>query len=111
MSVAGGPVLPRSRWLAERVSALLLNSHLGSTPSGHVSRRERPRFVKELTGANLLIRDDVFRDVGGFQSPSVGGEAVRLCYKVRSLLGLRHLLRAGARSGCNGTSFPGSVPG
>ena len=29
----------------------------------------------------------MFRDVGGFQSPSVGGEAVRLCYKVRSILG------------------------
>jgi glycosyltransferase involved in cell wall biosynthesis len=87
VSVAGGPVLPRSRWRAERVSALILNSHLGTTPSGHVSRAERPRKVSELTGSNLLIRDDVFRDVGGFQSPSIGGEAVRLCYKVRSILG------------------------
>lgn len=87
VSVAGGPVLPRSRWRAERVSALILNSHLGTTPSGHVSRAERPRTVSELTGSNLLIRDDVFRDVGGFQSPSVGGEAVRLCYKARSILG------------------------
>lgn len=87
VSVAGGPVLPRSRWRAERVSALILNSHLGTTPSGHVSRAERPRTVSELTGSNLLIRRDVFRDVGGFQSPSVGGEAVRLCYKVRSILG------------------------
>jgi glycosyltransferase involved in cell wall biosynthesis len=87
VSVAGGPVLPRSHWRAERISALILNSHLGTTPSGHVSRAERPRTVSELTGSNLLIRDDVFRDVGGFQSPSVGGEAVRLCYKVRSILG------------------------
>jgi glycosyltransferase involved in cell wall biosynthesis len=87
VSVAGGPVLPRSRWRAERISALILNSHLGTTPSGHVSRAERPRTVTELTGSNLLIRDDVFRDVGGFQSPSVGGEAVRLCYKARSILG------------------------
>ena len=87
VSVAGGPVLPRSRWRAERISAAILNSHLGTTPSGHVSRARRPRTVTELTGSNLLIRDDVFRDVGGFQSPSVGGEAVRLCYKVRSLLG------------------------
>ena len=87
VSVAGGPVLPRSRWRAERISALILNSHLGTTPSGHVSRAERPRTVTELTGSNLLIRYDVFRDVGGFQSPSVGGEAVRLCYKARSILG------------------------
>ena len=87
VSIAGGPVLPRSRWRPERISALILNSHLGTTPSGHVSRAERPRTVSELTGSNLLIRDDVFRDVGGFQSPSVGGEAVRLCYKVRSILG------------------------
>ncbi|MFZ0130231.1 MAG: glycosyltransferase [Candidatus Dormiibacterota bacterium] len=87
VSVAGGPVLPRSRWRPERISALILNSHLGTTPSGHVSRAEKPRTVSELAGSNLLIRDDVFRDVGGFQSPSVGGEAVRLCYKVRSILG------------------------
>ncbi len=87
VSVAGGPVLPRSHWRAERVSALILNSHLGTTPSGHVSRAERPRKVSELTGSNLLIREEVFRDVGGFQSPSIGGEAVRLCYKVRSILG------------------------
>ncbi|TMB91052.1 MAG: glycosyltransferase family 4 protein [Chloroflexi bacterium] len=32
------------------------------------------------------IRSELFRAVGGFQSPSVGGEAVRLCYKVRTLL-------------------------
>ena len=87
VSVAGGPVLPRSRWRPERISALILNSHLGTTPSGHVSRAEKPRTVSELAGSNLLIREDVFRDVGGFQSPSVGGEAVRLCYKVRSILG------------------------
>jgi glycosyltransferase involved in cell wall biosynthesis len=87
VSIAGGPVLPRSRWRAERISALILNSHLSTTPSGHVSRAEKPRTVSELTGSNLLIREDVFRDVGGFQSPTVGGEAVRLCYKVRSILG------------------------
>jgi glycosyltransferase involved in cell wall biosynthesis len=87
VSVAGGPVLPRSRWRAERISALILNSHLGTTPSGHVSRAEKPHTVSELSGSNLLIREDVFHDVGGFQSPSVGGEAVRLCYKVRSILG------------------------
>jgi glycosyltransferase involved in cell wall biosynthesis len=87
VSVVGGPVLPRSRWRGERVSELILNSHLGTTPSGHVSRAERSRTVSELTGSNLAIHHDAFRDVGGFQSPSVGGEAVRLCYKVRSILG------------------------
>jgi glycosyltransferase involved in cell wall biosynthesis len=107
VSVAGGPVLPRSRWQAERISALIMNSHLGTTPSGHVSRSERPRVVKELTGSNLLIRDDVFRDVGGFQSPSVGGEAVRLCYKVRSLLGCDVYYHPALAVAATARRFPG----
>ncbi len=86
ISVAGGPVLPRSWWRGERVSALILNRHVGATPVGHLNRPEPAAEVTELAGSNLVIRRDVFRAVGGFQSPSVGGEAVRLCYKVRAIL-------------------------
>lgn len=84
--IAGGPVLPRSWRRSEQVSAVMLEKHLGLTPGSHVSRTERARPVRELAGANLVVRAATFRDVGGFQSPSVGGEAVRLCFKVRSIL-------------------------
>jgi glycosyltransferase involved in cell wall biosynthesis len=86
VGVAGGPVLPRARWRGERTAALITERFLGGTPSGHTSRMDRPRPVRELAGSNLVIRRDWFWAVGGFQSPSAGGEALRLCYKVRSLL-------------------------
>ena len=86
VAIAGGPVLPRSWTRSERISALIMDRHLGGTPSAHLWRVEKPHPVAELAGSNLVIRRDVFWSVGGFQSPDVGGEAVRLCHKVRSLL-------------------------
>jgi glycosyltransferase involved in cell wall biosynthesis len=86
VGIAGGPVLPRSWGRGERVSALIVNRHLGATPAGHLGRLDRPGLVSELAGSNLVIRRDLFQSVGGFQSPNIGGEALRLCYKVRSLL-------------------------
>jgi glycosyltransferase involved in cell wall biosynthesis len=88
VAVAGGPILPRSGRLGEHVSAAIMDRHIGLTAAAaHLSRRGTARSVRELAGSNLVIRTDVFEAVGGFQSPSVGGEAVRICYKVRRLLG------------------------
>ena len=87
VAIAGGPVLPRSWTRGERISALMMDRHLGATPSAHLWRVEKSHPVAELAGSNLVIRADLFWAVGGFQSPDVGGEAVRLCHKVRSLLG------------------------
>jgi glycosyltransferase involved in cell wall biosynthesis len=86
VAVAGGPVLPRSFSRGERISALLMGRQLGVLPTSQGSRRERARLVRELAGSNLIIRREAFWAVGGFQSPTAGGEAVRLCYKVRVLL-------------------------
>lgn len=84
--IAGGPVVARARWLSERVSAAIQSSRFGGTRSGLTSRMGPPRSVPELAGSNLIIRSDLFHAVGGFQCPTVGGEAVRLCYKVRTLM-------------------------
>jgi glycosyltransferase involved in cell wall biosynthesis len=108
VAVAGGPVLPRSRWRAERISALIMNGHFGITPAGHISRMERARFVAELAGSNLVIRREVFASVGGFQSPSVGGEAVRLCYKVRTLLDRTILYEPALAVKATAPRFPGA---
>lgn len=86
VGVVGGPVVPRVWRRGERVAALITSRFLGGTPAGQAPRRQRVRAVRELAGANIAIRRELFWSVGGFQSPSTGGEAVRLCYKVRSLL-------------------------
>lgn len=88
IAIAGGPVLPRSWSRAERVSALLLKGHLGMAPTASISPTDQPRIVAELTESNVLIRNDVFRRVGGFRTPHAGGgETLRLCHNVRLLLG------------------------
>src|SRR5207302_8871955 len=78
----------------------------GVTPAGHVSRLERPQFVNELAGANLVIRREAFDAVGGFQSPTVGGEAVRPCYKVRTLLDRRILYEPSLAVSATPPRFP-----
>jgi glycosyltransferase involved in cell wall biosynthesis len=84
--VAGGPIVPRTRSRGERVAALIVDRHISLTPGAHLSRMQEPHPVTELAGSNLVVRRDAFWAVGGFQSPSSGGEAVRLCYKIRTLL-------------------------
>jgi hypothetical protein len=87
VAIAGGPVLPRSWSRAERVSALLLKGRLGMGPAASSSPSDQSRIVAELTESNVLIRNDVFRRVGGFRTPHAGGETLRLCHNVRVLLG------------------------
>jgi hypothetical protein len=85
--MAGGPVLQRTWSRAERVSALMLKGHLGTTPTGSVPPPDRPRTVPELIESNLLIRNDAFRRVGGFRTTHARGETMRLSHRVRTLLG------------------------
>jgi glycosyltransferase involved in cell wall biosynthesis len=109
--VAGGPILPRTRSRGQRVGALISDRHIGLTPGGHVSRLQRPHAVTELAGSNLIVRRETFWAVGGFQSPSVGGESVRLCYKVRKLLGSEVLFHPGLAVTATARSFPNQFLG
>ena len=107
VAIAGGPVLPRSWSRAERVSALLLKGHLGMTHTASISRSDQPRMVAELTDANVLIRNDVFRRVGGFRTPHAGGETLRLCHNVRMLLGCTINYEPGLAVVARTRPFPG----
>ena len=104
--IAGGPILPRTRSRGERVSAIILDRQIGLTPGGHISRIRQPQPVAELAGSNLVVRRKAFWDVGGFQSPTVGGESVRLCYKVRTLLGCEAMCHPELAVSANMRSFP-----
>jgi glycosyltransferase involved in cell wall biosynthesis len=89
VAVAGGPIIADGQRMSERVAALIMRRYLGATPAAHNSRVSQRGEVLEVPATNLLIRREVFDAVGGFQTPAGGGESVRLCYKVRSLLGRR----------------------
>jgi glycosyltransferase involved in cell wall biosynthesis len=87
VTVAGGPILPRHHGRGERVASAILTRRVVSTPGTHIAHAEKPRTVRELAGSNLIVRTSAWRSIGGFQSPSPGGEAVRLCHKLRLLRG------------------------
>ena len=104
--IAGGPILPRTRSRGERIAALILDRQIGLTPAGHMSRVRQPQPVAELAGSNLIVRRGAFWEVGGFQSPTVGGESVRLCYKVRTLLGSEAMCHPELAVSAHVRSFP-----
>lgn len=87
VAMAEVPVLLRARSRGERVSALILNGHLGTTPSRSLSPSDQSGIVSQRVDSNVLIRSDVFRRVGGFRTRQVGGETIWLCHRVRELVG------------------------
>jgi glycosyltransferase involved in cell wall biosynthesis len=90
VGAAGGPLLPNPRVnRRRRIAAHLLRSRLVTGPRRYLFVRVSPRTVSEMPSTNLVVPRQVFRAVGGFQCPSPDGEATRLCYKIRSLLGLK----------------------
>lgn len=87
VAMAEVPVLLRARSRGERVSALLLNGHLGTTPSRSLSPSDQSGIVSQGINSNVLIRSDVFRRAGGFRTRQVGGETMWLCNRVRDVVG------------------------
>jgi glycosyltransferase involved in cell wall biosynthesis len=108
--VAGGPVVPRGVHRRERVSALVMTHFLGGSPAAHNLRPKPARSVREVGASNVVIRTAAFRAVGGFQAPpGGGGEAVRLCYKVRTLLGGKIISAPGLTLSSPASIFPGAL--
>jgi glycosyltransferase involved in cell wall biosynthesis len=92
VGAAGGPqLLPPNASVSQRAAWLVLSSRLGSGSLSSRFRRHSSYSVLDLPTTNLVVRRSAFVAVGGFQCPSPMGEDARLCYKLRSLLGLRIL--------------------
>jgi glycosyltransferase involved in cell wall biosynthesis len=90
VGAAGGPAaLAAGVKPSERAVRLILGSRFGSGPLRYRFREMASRNVSELPTTNLVVRRSAFLAVGGFQSPTPLGDDTRLCYKLRTLLGLR----------------------
>jgi glycosyltransferase involved in cell wall biosynthesis len=110
LTVAGGPVVPQGERRTQRVSALVMTHYLGGTPAAHNARLVPARRVREVGLSNLIIRASAFQAVGGFQAPAGGhGEAVRLCYKVRTLLDGKIMSHPGLAVKAPAPRFPGPL--
>jgi len=111
VGVVGGPVRPRSTSGRQRVTAALLRSRVARVLANHGAWRGGCRGVAEVPAGNMVVRRDVFRAVGGFQSPAQGSESTRLCYKVRALLGLRVVADAALSAAASPPDFPAELLG
>jgi glycosyltransferase involved in cell wall biosynthesis len=90
VGAAGGPhIVAHGATARQRAVHLILGSWFGSGPLWYRFRAGSARLVCELPTTNLVVRKSAFVAVGGFQSPTPLGDDTRLCYKLRSLLGLR----------------------
>jgi glycosyltransferase involved in cell wall biosynthesis len=108
--IASGPVAPSGAARGQRVSALVMTRYLGSAPAAHNVRSRVAHPVREVGSSNLVIRRETFLAVGGFQSPmTLGGEAVRLCYKVRTILRGRIVSDPRLAVSAPAPSFPGPL--
>ena len=108
--IAGGAVVPEGDRRNERLSALVMTQYLGGTPSAHNARPVPSRRVREVGSSNLVIRTSAFRAIGGFQAPAgANGEAVRLCYKVRTFLGGKVMSEPGLALTAPAPGFPGRL--
>ncbi len=109
VGIVGGPVRPRSTCATQRVTAALLQSRIARRLADHIAWHGSSRTVSEVPASNLVIPRTLFRAVGGFQSPSPGGESTRLCFKVRTLLDLNVVVDPALTAAASPPRFPGEL--
>jgi len=80
IAAVGGPALtPESDSPRRRASGKVYESYLVSGPYTYRYRKERKRFVDDYPSCNLLVRKDVFQELGGFDTKYWPGEDTKLC--------------------------------
>ena len=88
-AAGGAHLLPAGASRRQRAAYYLLRSRLGTGPFAFRFRRSPARDVAEIPISNAVVRRSAFLKVGGFQSPTPLGDDTRLCFKLRTLSGLR----------------------
>jgi len=83
IAAIGGPALtPETDSFFQKVSGSVFLSRLtGGNPERYLPVGER-KFVDDWPSVNFIIKRDVFRKIGGFDSPYWPGEDTHLCLKI-----------------------------
>lgn len=81
-AVAGPGVTPDNDSIMKKASGAVYSSHLGS---GSLIYRYIPRTIREVDdfpSVNLLVRKDLFKQIGGFDTTFWPGEDTKLCMDI-----------------------------
>src|SRR3989344_371559 len=78
---ACGPLLtPLSDDTMQKASGAVWESYMGSLGAGiHRSRKLKARTIYDFPAANLIVRGDIFKKIGGFEKKLYPGEDTKLC--------------------------------
>jgi len=83
IGAVGGPnMTPPDDSISQRASGLVFATFIGS---GNMAYRYVPgkrRFVDDFPSVNLIVRKDVFEEVGGFDNEFWPGEDTKLCMDI-----------------------------
>lgn len=87
VAAVGGPgVTPPSDGLYQQSSGLVYESWMASGNCLYRYRPQGPRDVDDYPSCNMIIRKNIFEQVGGFDSAFYPGEDTVLCLKVTKQL-------------------------
>ncbi len=87
VAAVGGPaVTPPLEGILSRASGLVYESYLVSGSFRYRYRKEKRQFVDDYPSCNLLVRKDIFEELGGFKTNYWPGEDTVLCLEITKRL-------------------------
>ncbi len=112
IALVGGPVQLQAYDKYERLGRTIFSRCLGGVKGDGKTPIDPKRLSKIGNGSNFVVRADVFREVGGFQSPAEGeGPWLRLSHKVRVIQGAKVGWDANLASHARAPRFLGDLVG
>lgn len=94
VAVGGPGITPPEASFLEKVSGKVYESYLCSGLAQNRFVRKEETFVIDWPAYNLVVRKEIFDQVGGFDVKFYGGEDTFLCMKLLSLGKIRYLPNA-----------------
>ena len=87
VAAVGGPaVTPPIEGILQRASGLVYESFIVSGPLRYRYRKEKKRLIDDYPSCNLLVRKDIFEQLGGFKTNFWPGEDTVLCLEITQRL-------------------------